>query len=56
MKKKVLAEQALYYGMVEVPEGYEDNPLEMCQNILSSFYTNNDSSYCKSWGQLNTYL
>ena len=28
----------------------------MCQNILSSFYTNNDSSYCKSWGQLNTYL
>lgn len=56
MKKKVLTEQALYYGMVEVPEGYEVNPLEMCQNILSSFYTNNDSSYCKSWGQLNTYL
>jgi hypothetical protein len=56
MKKKVLTEQALYYGEVKIPKGYEVDPLEMCQNILRSFYLNNDASYCKSWGQLNTYI
>ena len=56
MKKKVLTEQAIYYGTVEIPKGYEVDPLEMCQNIFKSFYKNDDSVFCKSWGQLNTYI
>ena len=33
MKKKVLSEQALFYGDVSMPKGFEINPLNLSQSI-----------------------
>ena len=38
MKKKVITEQALYYGDVSMPQGFEINPLTLTKSMFESFY------------------
>ena len=34
MEKKVLTEQAMYYGDVTMPKGFEINPLNLINNFF----------------------
>ena len=36
MQKKVLTEQAIYYGDVSMPKGFEIDALELSQSIFKS--------------------
>jgi hypothetical protein len=56
MQKKVLSEQALYYGDVSMPKGFEINPLQLSQSIFESFYNERKFTFSKSWDMLNTYM
>ena len=56
MQKKVLAEQALFYGDVSMPKGFEINPLKFCQSIFESFYKKQEFIFFKDWDKLNTYI
>jgi hypothetical protein len=56
MQKKVLSEQALYYGYVSMPKGFEINPLQLSQSIFESFYNERKFTFSKSWDMLNTYM
>jgi len=56
MKKKVLTEQALYYGDVDMPKGYEINSLELSKITLESLYTQKEFIFSKTWDKLNTFL
>ena len=42
MQKKVLTEQALYYGDVKMPEGFEINSLEFSKTIFDSLSKQKD--------------
>jgi hypothetical protein len=47
MQKKVLTEQALFYGDVSMPKGFEINPLKFCQSIFESFYKKQEFIFLK---------
>ena len=38
MNKLTLSEQALYYGNVKMPKGFEINPLNFTKSIMDSLY------------------
>ena len=56
MQKKVLTEQALYFGDVSMPKGFEINSLQLSQSIFESFYNKRKFTFSKSWDMLNTYM
>ena len=56
MKKKVLTEQALFYGDVSMPKGFEINPLNLSQSIFECFYKKQEFIFSKDWDKLNTYI
>lgn len=56
MQKKVLSEQAIYFGDVKMPKGYEIDPFEMSKNIFESSYTGEDTPFYKTWDRLNKYI
>jgi hypothetical protein len=56
MQKKVLTEQALFYGDVSMPKGFEINPLKFSQSIFESFYKKQKFIFFKDWDKLNTYI
>tara|TARA_R100001086_G_scaffold234280_1_gene156436 strand:+ start:1769 stop:2272 length:504 start_codon:yes stop_codon:yes gene_type:complete len=56
MEKKVLTEQAMYYGDVTMPKGFEINPLNLINNFFNSLYQNKKFIYCKDFDKLNTYI
>jgi hypothetical protein len=56
MQKKVLAEQALFYGDISMPKGFEINSLKLSQSIFESFYNKQKFSFSKDWDKLNTYI
>jgi hypothetical protein len=56
MKKKVLSEQALFYGDVSMPKGFEINPLNLSQSIFECFYKKQKFIFSKDWDKLNTYI
>ena len=56
MQKKVLTEQALYFGDVSMPKGFEINSLQLSQSIFESFYNKRKFTFSKSWDMLNTYI
>jgi hypothetical protein len=56
MQKKVLAEQALFYGDVSMPKDFEINSLKLSQSIFESFYNKQKFSFSKDWDKLNTYI
>tara|TARA_R100001509_G_scaffold157665_1_gene122004 strand:+ start:2684 stop:3187 length:504 start_codon:yes stop_codon:yes gene_type:complete len=56
MLKKVLTEQALYFGDVSMPKGFEINNLELSQLIFKCFHDKKDFIFSKNWDKLNTYV
>jgi len=56
MEKKVISEIGLYFGQINMPEGFEiDQEKLTCDILLSTLY-NKEFPFSKSWDMLNTYL
>ena len=56
MEKKVLSEQALYFGNVDMPKNFEIDQKKLTQNILESNFTDKEFPFSKTWDMLNTYI
>lgn len=56
MRKKILTEQALYYGEVSMPKGFEIDSLNFSKSAFEALYTKKNSSYSKELDKLNTYI
>ena len=56
MQKKVLSEQALYYGDIDMPKGFEIDRDKLQSDILKSNINNKEFPYSREWDKLNTYV
>ena len=56
MEKKVLSQIDLYFGQVEMPEGFEIDRERLCIDILLFKNYNNNFPFSKSLDMLQTYL
>ena len=56
MQKKVLSEQALYFGDVSMPKHWEIDRNELAHYILQSNLTNERLHSSKTYDKLNTYI
>ena len=56
MQKKVLSEQALYYGDVAMPKDWDIDRDKLQQDILTSIVTDSPFPFSKEFDKLNTYI
>jgi hypothetical protein len=56
MQKKILTEQALYYGDVSMPKGFEIDRDKLSGDILQSTFTDSEFPFSRTWDMLNTYM
>ena len=56
MQKKVLTEQALYFGKVEMPKNFEIDNNRLRADILEAYIQNGDFKFSRDWDKLNTYI
>jgi hypothetical protein len=56
MQKKVLTEQSLFYGDIDMPKGFEIDQEKLTNDILQSSFTNKDFPFSRTWDMLNTYM
>ena len=56
MHKKILSEQALYYGDVNMPKDWDIDRNELSLFILQSELRNFKFPFSKTWDKLNTYI
>ena len=56
MQKKVLSEQALYYGDVAMPKDWDIDRDKLQQDILTSQVTNSTFPFSRTFDMLNTYM
>ena len=56
MDKKVLTEQALYYGDVSMPKGFEINPDKLKSDILQTSIENKDFKSSKNFDKLSNFI
>lgn len=56
MHKKILSEQALYYGDVNMPKDWDIDRNELSLFILQSELKNLEFPFSKTWDKLNTYI
>ena len=56
MQKKVLSEQALYYGDVTMPKNWDIDRDKLSTDILQSQIRNSSFPFSKTWDMLNTYM
>tara|TARA_R100000805_G_C3584889_1_gene87868 strand:- start:114 stop:617 length:504 start_codon:yes stop_codon:yes gene_type:complete len=56
MQKKILSEQALYYGDVAMPKDWDIDREKLKQDILKSNITDSPFPFSKTWDMLNTYI
>ena len=56
MNKKVLSEQALYYGDVDMPKGFEIDQEKLTNDILQSTFNSKEFPFSRIWDMLNTYM
>ena len=56
MQKKVLTEQALYYGDVKMPKDWDIDRDKLSDDILQSVIQNKDFLFSRTWDMLNTYI
>ena len=56
MNKKVLSEQALYYGDVDMPKGFEIDQEKLTNDILQSTFNSKEFPFSRTWDMLNTYM
>ena len=56
MQKKVLSEQALYFGDVSMPKNWEIDRIELSHHILHSSLTNEKLQFSRTYDKLSTYI
>jgi len=56
MKKKVLSEQAVYFGDILMPEGFEIDRKELSHHVLHYNFTGKEFQFSRTWDMLNTYI
>ncbi len=56
MKKKILSEQSLYYGEVNMHNGFEIDRKKLVEDILQVFNKNKKYIFSRNWDMLNTYI
>ena len=56
MKKKVLSEQSLYYGDIDMPKGFEIDQEKLTNDILQSTFNSKEFPFSRTWDMLNTYM
>ena len=56
INKNVLSEQALYYGDVKMPKGWDIDRDKLSGDILQSVIQNKDFPFSRNWDMLNTYI
>ena len=56
MRKKVLTEQALYYGNVNMPKDWQIDSVDLSHHILHCSLTNKKFLFSKTWDKLNSYI
>ena len=56
MQKKVLTEQALYYGDVVMPKDWDIDRDKLQQDILTSHVTDSPFPFSRTFDMLNTYM
>ena len=56
MQKKVLTEQALYYGDVAMPKDWDIDRDKLQQDILNSNITDSPFPFSRTFDMLNTYI
>ena len=56
MQKKILSEQALYYGDVAMPKDWDIDRDKLQQDILTSHVTDSPFPFSRTWDMLNTYM
>ena len=56
MQKKVLSEQSLYFGNIDMPKGFEINQEKLTNDILQSTFNSKDFPFSRTWDMLNTYM
>ena len=56
MQKKVLTEQSLFYGDVDMPKGFEIDQEKLTNDILQSTFNTKEFPFSRTWDMLNTYM
>ena len=56
MQKKILTEQSLFYGDIDMPKGFEIDQEKLTNDILQSTFNNKEFPFSKTWDMLNTYM
>ena len=56
MQKKVLTEQALYFGDIDMPKGFEIDQEKLTNDILQSTFNSKEFPFSRTWDMLNTYM
>tara|TARA_R110000803_G_scaffold32117_3_gene71099 strand:- start:134 stop:637 length:504 start_codon:yes stop_codon:yes gene_type:complete len=56
MHKKVLTEQAIYYGNVNMPKHWQIDSIDLSHHILHYSLTNKKFIFSKTWDKLNSYI
>ena len=56
MQKKALSGQALYFGDVAMPKGWDIDQNKLSSEILQSQIQNKKFPFSRTWDMLNTYI
>ena len=56
MKKKVLSEQSLFYGDINMPKGFEIEQEKLVNDIFQFTFISKSFPFSKTWNRLNTYI
>ena len=56
MQRKVLTEQSLFYGDIDMPKGFEIDQEKLTNDILQSTFNNKEFPFSRTWDMLNTYM
>ena len=56
IKKKVLTEQNLFYGDINMPKSFEIDQEKLTNDILQSTFNSKEFPFSRTWDMLNTYI
>ena len=56
MQKKVLTEQSLFYGNIDMPIHWDIDRNDLAHHILHSDLTNEKIQFSRTWDKLNNYI
>ena len=56
MQKKVLSEQSLFYGDIDMPKYWDIDRNKLTNDILQSTFSSKEFPFSKTWDMLNTYM